>query len=556
MMIANPALRGFYADPSMIRVGSTYYCVNSTFEWWPGVALHESQDLVHWEQLPSPLTRVSQLDMRGNMASGGIWAPDLSYADGKFWLVYTDVKGVAGPYTDVVNYLVTAPDIRGPWSEPTMLDGVGFDASLFHDDDGRKYLLQQTGDMREYRNSFNGITLTELDAQTLTLKPETMRTIWQGTAVKLVEGPHLYKISGWYYLFCAEGGTVWAHQESVARSRTIDGPYETMPNNPLISNYGTPSSPLQKQGHGSLFNTPQGEWYYASLCGRPWHHADEAIHDNRGYCTLGRETSIQKIYWDDDGWPRVDGGVAGRLYVPAPGELNEPPADDADPQDLASRGIISIPDHSAYDDFEGTQLDISWNTQRVPFDSHMGAVGGGSLTLIGQGSLCDDFNLSLVARRWRAFDFDASTRVRFNPAHYSQMAGLTNFYSTKFWSWAYVTWDEQRRSRVLEVAQRDGEDYAHFLRDNAPIVPDDVEWIWLRTKVRTSTYTYEYSFDGETWQELPVTLDAAVLSDDHVMQRYRGFFTGAFTGMACVDMTRFGKEAVFDFFDYRELQAD
>ena len=128
MKISNPVLTGFHADPSMIRVGDTYYIANSTFEWFPGVRLHESKDLVHWNILPSPLSRSSQLDMRGNPSSGGIWAPDLSYADNKFWLIYTDVKVVNGAFKDCTNYLVTAEDIHGPWSEPVRINGVGFDA--------------------------------------------------------------------------------------------------------------------------------------------------------------------------------------------------------------------------------------------------------------------------------------------------------------------------------------------------------------------------------------------------------------------------------------------
>ena len=129
MQIANPVLPGFNADPSMIRVGDTYYIANSTFEWFPGVRLHESKDMVHWNLLPSPLSRTSQLDMRGNPSSGGIWAPDLSYADGKFWLIYTDVKVVNGAFKDCTNYLVTAESIHGPWSEPIRVNGVGFDAA-------------------------------------------------------------------------------------------------------------------------------------------------------------------------------------------------------------------------------------------------------------------------------------------------------------------------------------------------------------------------------------------------------------------------------------------
>lgn len=144
--------------------------------------------------------------MKGNPSSGGIWAPALSYADGKFWLVYTDVKVTEGAFKDMTNYLTTATDIRGPWSSPIKLNGVGFDASLFHDDDGRKYIVQQTWDHREYHHPFDGITLTELDTTTLKLMPETARTIYRGTAVALVEGPHLYKLNGYYYLFAAQGG--------------------------------------------------------------------------------------------------------------------------------------------------------------------------------------------------------------------------------------------------------------------------------------------------------------------------------------------------------------
>lgn len=233
MKITNPVLTGFHADPSMIRVRDTYYIANSTFEWFPGIRLHESKDMVHWNTLPYPLG-AEQLDMRGDPASGGVWAPDLSYADGRFWIVYSDVHIVNGAFKDVVNYLTTAEDIRGPWSKPLRLNGVGFDASLFHDDDGRKYLVQQTWDHREYKHQFHGITLTEFDTATMRLKPETARTIWMGDDVKLVEGPHLYKINGWYYLFCAEGGTVWTHQESVARSRTLDElSFEASPHEPV-----------------------------------------------------------------------------------------------------------------------------------------------------------------------------------------------------------------------------------------------------------------------------------------------------------------------------------
>ncbi|KAF0372370.1 family 43 glycosylhydrolase [Pediococcus acidilactici] len=537
MKIVNPVLPGFNADPSMIRVGDTYYIANSTFEWFPGVRLHESKDMVHWQLLPSPLSTTTLLDMKGNPASGGIWAPDLSYADGKFWLVYTDVKVTEGAFKDMTNYLTTATDIRGPWSDPIKLNGVGFDASLFHDQDGRKYLVQQTWDHREYHHPFDGITLTELDVTTMKLKPETARTIYRGTEVKLVEGPHLYQKDGYYYLFAAEGGTVFTHQEVVARSKTLDeNSFETEPDGPFITNFDTPDMEIQKQGHGALVNTPSGEWYYTSLCARPWNHANESRHDPRGWSTLGRETAIQKVEWDDQGWPRVVGGHGGQVEVEAPKDA------------ILSAGSA---DHSRHDEFDQPALDLDWNTLRVPFTAKMGHTGEGYLELTGRGSLASNFDVSMIAQRWQAFNFTAETKVKFDPFSYQQMAGLTNFYNDKHWSWVFLTHDENR-GKVIEVAENNRGNYTSYLKDHAVKVPDDVDEVWLRTQVEKQAYYYEYSFDGQEWHRIPVELDAAVLSDDYVLQTYGGFFTGAFVGLAAVDYSGYEVPAQFGYFDYQE----
>ncbi|KAF0364312.1 family 43 glycosylhydrolase [Pediococcus acidilactici] len=537
MKIVNPVLPGFNADPSMIRVGDTYYIANSTFEWFPGVRLHESKDMVHWQLLPSPLSTTTLLDMKGNPASGGIWAPDLSYADGKFWLVYTDVKVTEGAFKDMTNYLTTATDIRGPWSDPIKLNGVGFDASLFHDQDGRKYLVQQTWDHREYHHPFDGITLTEFDVTTMKLKLETARTIYRGTEVKLVEGPHLYQKDGYYYLFAAEGGTVFTHQEVVARSKTLDAnSFETEPDGPFITNFDTPDMEIQKQGHGALVNTPSGEWYYASLCARPWNHTNESRHDPRGWSTLGRETAIQKVEWDDQGWPRVVGGHGGQVEVEAPKDA------------ILSAGSA---DHSRHDEFDQPALDLDWNTLRVPFTAKMGHTGKGYLELVGRGSLASNFDVSMIAQRWQAFNFTAETKVKFDPFSYQQMAGLTNFYNDKHWSWVFLTHDENR-GKVIEVAENNRGNYTSYLKDHAVKVPDDVDEVWLRTQVEKQAYYYEYSFDGQEWHRIPVELDAAVLSDDYVLQTYGGFFTGAFVGLAAVDYSGYEVPAQFGYFDYQE----
>ena len=161
--VTNPILPGFHPDPSLCRAGDEFFLATSTFEWWPGVRIHRSRDLVNWEHAAYALTRREQIDMRGNAPSGGVWAPALSHADGRFWLIYSDVKGFNGAFKDVTNYLVTAERVEGPWSDPVELNRSGFDPSLFHDEDGRKWLLNQLWDPRPGRHPFAGILLQEYD---------------------------------------------------------------------------------------------------------------------------------------------------------------------------------------------------------------------------------------------------------------------------------------------------------------------------------------------------------------------------------------------------------
>ena len=301
--IRNPVLRGFNPDPSILRVGDDYYIATSTFEWFPGVQIHHSRDLRHWRLVARPLERRSQLDMLGNPDSGGIWAPCLSYADGLFYLVFTDVKSHIGPFKDTHNYLVTAPSIEGPWSDPVYLNSSGFDPSLFHDDDGRKWLVNMIWDHRKGKNKFAGIALQEYSPEERRLVGP-IRNIFRGTELGLTEGPHIYKRNGWYYLITAEGGTRYNHAVTVARSRSLFGPYEVHPDNPVLTAADKPDLELQRAGHASLVETQTGEWYFAYLCGRP-------LRSSRR-CILGRETALHPVEWTEDGWPRLAGGGTDR----------------------------------------------------------------------------------------------------------------------------------------------------------------------------------------------------------------------------------------------------
>ncbi|MCV2514400.1 glycoside hydrolase family 43 protein, partial [Leclercia pneumoniae] len=255
--ITNPILTGFNPDPSLCRQGEDYYIATSTFEWFPGVRIYHSRDLKNWRLASTPLDRVSLLDMKGNPDSGGIWAPCLSYADGQFWLLYTDVKIVDSPWKNGRNFLVTAPSVEGPWSEPIPMGNGGFDPSLFHDDDGRKYYLYRPWGPRHHSNPHNTIVMQEYFPGTHTLSPER-KTLFTGTPLGYTEGAHLYRKEGWYYLLVAEGGTSYEHAVVVLRSRTLEGPYELHPEVSMMTSWHLPENPLQKSGHGSLLQTHTG----------------------------------------------------------------------------------------------------------------------------------------------------------------------------------------------------------------------------------------------------------------------------------------------------------
>ena len=311
MKVKNPILRGFYPDPSIVRVGDDYYIANSTFEWWPGVSLHHSRDLVHWEKLPSPLNRQSQLDLRGVGASQGIWAPCLTYDNGTFYLVYTVVKSFYCNMYDTANFLVTATDILGPWSEPIALNNFGFDPSLFHDDDGRKYMVSMVTDHSVPKKYVGRLVLQEYDDEQKKMVGP-VREIFCADKVYL-EGPHIFKRKDWYYLFAADTGTGELHGQSILRSKNVWGSYEWYEGNSILTAREHPDFLLQKSGHCDLVETQNGEWYAVHLCGRALENRNPMdaprFAGARRY-TLGRETCIQKMKWTKDDWLVLANGTS------------------------------------------------------------------------------------------------------------------------------------------------------------------------------------------------------------------------------------------------------
>ena len=289
MTYKNPIIRGFYPDPSVCRVGSKYYLVTSTFHYFPGVPVFESDDLINWKQIGHCLTRESQLPLEGCHTSGGIFAPTIRYNKGRFYMTTTNVT--AGG-----NFYVYTDDIYGEWSEPIWVKQEGIDPSLYfegtsaffmsngHDSAGKPAILQ-----------------TEINIDTGELIGET-RALWGGTGGRYLESPHLYRIGDYYYLTVAEGGTEYGHMVTYARSKSLWGPFEAYPDNPVLTNRNLGGYVIQGVGHADLVDDPQGNWWIFHLGFRqiskwePFHH-------------LGRETFLMPVDFSEDGWFTIPGGV-------------------------------------------------------------------------------------------------------------------------------------------------------------------------------------------------------------------------------------------------------
>ena len=537
-MIRNPILPGFNPDPSICRVGDDYYIATSTFEWYPGVQLHHSKDLVNWRLVGRPLDRASQLDMRGNPDSGGIWAPCLSYADGLFWLVYTDVKRLDGAFKDAHNYIVTASAIEGPWSDPAYVNSSGFDPSLFHDDDGRKWFLNMVWNHvssgvggQPKHPSFAGILLQEWDPKTKTLVGEA-RNVFAGSPHGLVEGPHLFKRAGWYYLTTAEGGTGYDHAVTMARSRAIDGPYELHPLTHLITSKDDRNAILQRAGHGQLVETPNGEVYHTHLTSRPLPGLRRS--------PLGRETAIQKCVWKEDGWLYLEhGGQVPAVEVPAARDVQR-----ADPP--------AVEQH----DFDDGKLPLDFQWLRTPDWQRLFSLSErpGFLRLFGRESIGSWFEQALVARRQDAFSFRAETRLDYEPKTFQQAAGLVHYYNRHKFHFLAVTHDA-RHGRVLTVMSCPGDwpDGRLTFPLAEPIPLQDDTPATLAVEVRGATLAFSYERDGR-WHQAGPALDASVISDEGGRGEH-GSFTGAFVGMAAFDTSGSGLYADFDRFSYERLDT-
>jgi xylan 1,4-beta-xylosidase len=477
--------------------------------------------------------------MIGVPDSCGIWAPCLTYSDGRFYLIYTDVKrygrttqsGVSGAsLRDMHNYLVTSETIDGEWSDPIFLNSSGFDPSLFHDEDGRKYLLNMLWDFRPGRNRFAGIQLQEFSTTERKLIG-ARDLIFAGTALGLTEGPHLYKRNGYYYLLTAEGGTGWGHAVTFARSRSLKGPYELHPTKQILTSRDRPDVELQRAGHADLVETQDGETYMVHLCGRPLR--------NRGRCVLGRETAIQKMHWDAEGWLVTGHGEPTPLVdVPAPS--------------LSSPEFQKEP---ARDDFDHSNLNINFQWLRSPWPQELFSLRErpGHLRLYGRESIGSMFRQSLVARRQQSFCYTAVTSIDFNPEDFQQMAGLVCYYNGFKFHYCFVSHDEGlgKHLRVMSSSP----DQVQPDSFTAPVRIRATTPLELRVDVDYERLRFAFRVNNEGWTWFPEIFDASILSDEASAPGLPNF-TGAFVGMCCQDASGQCRPADFDYFEYVEREYE
>ena len=537
-MIKNPILTGFNPDPCICRKGDDFYIAVSSFEWLPGIPIYHSKDLKHWELYTHVLTLNSQVELRKLPSAKGVWAPCLTYCEEEdsFYVIYGVMNSMNARYFDVDNYLIKAKDIRGPWTEPVYLHSAGFDASILHDDDGRKYIVSLEWETRDGYEKPGVICVAEYDTKNKCLKEYPKRVYNGGTDRGCIEAPHLTKRGEYYYLMCAEGGTGYNHCVTMARSKSPYGPFEKDPMNPILTSspnnsneradwdhlkprYYNPESVLQKSGHGSYVNLDEKTAYLVHLCARPF------VPELR--CTLGRESAIQKMIWTDDGWLRMaDGTNLAKI------ETEEAclPVFDAE----------ILPDR---DDFDETVLRKDYYSPRIfPNEFTDCTCREGFIRLRGQESLSSLNRVSLLCRKLPSVEVEASICLDFNPEIYQHSAGLVLYYDNmnyialrKYYS------DTLKQPVVAIISLENGEKKEHL--DTRTAV--DCRMLRFELIVSGRESYFKWGYEGEDTKPIGPVFATDKLSDEYC--KY-GEFTGTMVGIFAVDSMFHKKEADFDYF--------
>ncbi|EOE7233277.1 glycoside hydrolase family 43 protein [Clostridioides difficile] len=539
-MIKNPILPGFNPDPCICRKGDDYYLVVSSFEWFPGIPVYHSKDLKNWELYTHILTDETKIDLKKLPSSKGIWAPCLTYCEEEdlFYIVYGIMNSMNARYFDVDNYLITSKDIKGEWSEPVYIHSSGFDASILHDDDGKKWIASLDWETREGYEKPGVICLVEY----CTKKKEIVgypKRIWSGgTDRGCIEAPHITKRGDYYYIMCAEGGTGYGHSVTMGRAKNIWGPYEKDSMNPIVTSipgdfyerhdpdhlkpkYYNPESKLQKSGHGSYIETTSGEVYLVHLTSRPF------VPELR--CTLGRETAIQKMKWTKDNWLRMeDESNLAKEYVSE--------------SKLEEHLVSSIP---SFDDFDSNVLGLQYYAPRIsPLSFADVKSRPGYVRIRGQESRTSLNKVSILARKLTSVYARITTKMEFYPEVHQHSAGLIMYYDNMNYINLRKYYSETLGQSALSIIHLENGEKTEFLNTRIPI--KDIP-IYLRLYIQGRKSYFEWSYDEKNYQRIGKVFDTTKFSDEYC--KY-GEFTGTFIGLTCADRVKHKHYADFDFFEY------
>ena len=502
---ANPVLMGFYPDPSITRVGNDFYLVTSTFSWFPGIPVFHSTDLVNWRQIGNAISRPDQLDFKQLGLSRGVFAPTIEHHDGTFYIANTCVD-CGG------NFLLTAKDPKGPWSDPIWLPGIGgIDPSLFFDDDGRAWIMNNDAPVGEpLYEGHRAIWIQEFDKKTN--KPFGPRKVLINGGVDIstkpiwIEGPHIYKKDGWYYLSAAEGGTAEAHSQVILRSRVVTGPYTPNPDNPYLTQRDLPrnrANPITSAGHADLVQLPNGEWWATFLAVRPY---------EGDYYNTGRETFLMPVTWEK-GWPRMTrpGQAIPYTHVRPRLPLSGKP--------FNTRTMV------AREEFAAVPPGPEWMLMRNPRERWF-TVSGGALHLTPRPVGLGDFgNPSFIARRQQHMYASAATAVRFRPQE-GQKAGIAALQNDEYWLLLSVTRSNGRDEVRLERRAGPNDSAGGKLIASAPLPVASGAPVHLRIRARGGLYDFEYALRPNDWRMLKAGEDGKILST-----KTAGGFVGAVFGL-------------------------
>jgi alpha-N-arabinofuranosidase len=399
----NPVIKGYNPDPSICRAGDDFYLITSSFEYFPGVPVYKSRNLVNWELIGHCLSRPGQLKVDSAMPSGGIYAPTLRFYNGKFYMTTTNVSHKG-------NFIITADDPAGPWSDPVWITQGGIDPDLFFDDDGTLYFTSTGSD-----DGKTGIYIC-------TLHPETFEQLTgsalltEGGGGRFTEAPHIYKKDGYYYLLLAEGGTEYGHMVTIFRSRSVTGEYLPCPHNPILTHRGSNAqyNPIQATGHADMVTDKNGNWWLVALAIRPL--PGVMLHN------LGRETFLAKVEWDGDGWPVAGNGGTLELTMSAP--LPEAPA----PRD-----------DRFFDDYSEIKKDYL-HIRNPNYENYRRDRAEKSITLRGSGTQLNQYfgdSPTFLGVRQREFEMTAKAAV--TVAQDGAKGGLVAYYSPDYHYAVYLS---------------------------------------------------------------------------------------------------------------------